>query len=348
MALSKIIENEKDFFEPVIKWVEETTASGVVYTHNGCFHADDTAVVAFLRIFGFEGTVRRVSNVPTEATGSLIFDIGGGKFDHHQSDAERRVFPWEQPIGIKYAAFGLIVRDSGILDLSGFGRWDEFFVSRLDAADNGEGPPTDWGSTIKALNPSYYETDPQIEEAQFELAVGFMKLVIEAEIKKNIDFMTAADDMSWYNYCDEDGSHQGETDAGERFLILDRGVFPWKPFCKGRNKAIAVIAPSNRDLGYYNVLTNTGYVISSTLYINKVDVPNINFIHSSRFIAVTKDLATAITICRHWVVDELDDEPNIKKNFRFDPDESDAEEHCYDDCSQCNHRQYCTEYKLLA
>ena len=70
MALSKIIENEKDFFEPVIKWVKEITKTGVVYTHNGCFHADETAVVAFLRIFGFEGDVRRVSDVPAEAAGS--------------------------------------------------------------------------------------------------------------------------------------------------------------------------------------------------------------------------------------------------------------------------------------
>lgn len=348
MSMSKIIENERDFFEPVITWVKEVTKSGVVYTHNGCFHADETSVVAFLRIFGFEGIVKRVSAVPSEAAGSLIFDIGGGKFDHHQPDAEIRTFPWEQPVGIKYAAFGLIVRESGILDLSGFGRWDEFFVSRLDAADNGEGPPTDWGSTIKALNPSYYEIDPQIEEAQFELAVGFMKLVIEAEIKKNIDFMTAADEMSWYNYCDEDDSHQGETDTGERYLILDRGVFPWKPFCKGRNKAVAVIAPSNRDLGCYNVLVNTGYVISSTLYSNKADVPEISFIHDSLFIAVTKDLETAIKICKHWVVNELDDIPSADKHFRFDPDEPEEKERCYNDCSQCNHRKYCTEYKLLA
>lgn len=346
MSMSKIIERNSDFFEPVIKWVKEITKSGVVYTHNGCFHADETAVVAFLRIFGFEGIVKRVSDVPLEAARSLIFDIGGGKFDHHQSNAERRQDEWGNP-GIKYAAFGLIVRESGILDLNGFSRWDEFFVSRLDAADNGEGPPTDWGSTVKSLNVSYYETDPQIEAAQFEAAVNFMRVVIEVEIKKNLDFMMAADEMSCYNYCDEDDSHKRETDAGERFLILDRGVFPWKPFCKGKNKAVAVIAPSNRDLGYYNVLTNTGYVISSTLYMNKVDVPNINFIHSSRFIAVTKDLDTAIKICQHWVVDELEDEPNVDKHFRFDPDEPE-DDHCYNDCTQCNHRRYCTEYKSLA
>ena len=75
-----------------------------VITHFGRFHADDILSAALLKIVGIipdVAVVRRVGHVPQGFNG-LVFDIGGGEFDHHQSNAPVR------SNGAKFAAFGLL------------------------------------------------------------------------------------------------------------------------------------------------------------------------------------------------------------------------------------------------
>ena len=73
-------------------------------THSGKFHADDVFASALLRICYPGIEIRRTFEIP-EGFDGLIFDIGGGRFDHHQTGAPVR------PNGVPYAAFGLLWRE---------------------------------------------------------------------------------------------------------------------------------------------------------------------------------------------------------------------------------------------
>lgn len=110
-------------------------------THSGTFHADDVfAYVALKKVFPGYELIR--SRDPKElAKAELVFDVGGGKYDHHTTDKEYR------ENGIPYAAFGLVWRDFGKQLLADWfseehvdyvhQKIDEDLVQAIDAFDNG-------------------------------------------------------------------------------------------------------------------------------------------------------------------------------------------------------------------
>ena len=72
---------------------------GNVLTHGGKFHADDVFSGAFLTILKPGIQIERAFQVP-EGYAGLVFDLGWGRFDHHQQGAPVR------ENGVPYAAFG--------------------------------------------------------------------------------------------------------------------------------------------------------------------------------------------------------------------------------------------------
>lgn len=123
-------------------------------THAGIFHADDIMSTALLRILNPEIEVERVFRVPEDvAEDTLIFDIGGGEFDHHQVNNEIR------DNGIPYAAFGKLVRAfGGELGLSeeSLATFQKEVVEPIDSTDNG-GEPDPLSRVLSAFNPSWDE-----------------------------------------------------------------------------------------------------------------------------------------------------------------------------------------------
>lgn len=110
-------------------------------THNGTFHADDVfAYVVLNKVFPGYELIR--SRDPKELEkAEIVFDVGGGQFDHHSTNKEYR------ENGIPYAAFGLIWRKFGKKLLN---EWfpeehieyahqkiEEELVQAVDAFDNG-------------------------------------------------------------------------------------------------------------------------------------------------------------------------------------------------------------------
>lgn len=75
-------------------------------THGGRFHADDVFSAALLKLLNPSVQIIRVFDVPENFDG-LVFDIGWGRFDHHQKNAPVR------PNGVPYAAFGLLWKEFG-------------------------------------------------------------------------------------------------------------------------------------------------------------------------------------------------------------------------------------------
>ena len=78
-------------------------------THNGTMHADEVFATAFLSLYFGNFKVARVNEVPKDISSNVIvYDIGNGKYDHHQSNARIR------DNGIKYSSFGLLFEEYGL------------------------------------------------------------------------------------------------------------------------------------------------------------------------------------------------------------------------------------------
>ncbi len=138
------------------------------YTHSGKFHADDVFSSALLKILYPEIKIIRCNKVPDNVEDSIVFDIGRGVFDHHQTDAEIR------ENGMPYAAFGLLWREFGssILGDINAEHFDESFIQTLDYSDNC-GKPNTLATVIAAYNPTW-DSEISRDEA-FEQAVILAK-----------------------------------------------------------------------------------------------------------------------------------------------------------------------------
>ncbi len=165
-------------------------ASGI--THNGTMHADEVFATAFLDLYFEDFKVARVSEVPSDLkSNSIIYDIGKGKFDHHQNNAKIR------DNGIKYSSFGLLFEEYGLDYLKRmkvkyrkdvYNYFVKDFVEGIDAIDNGIFPLIKANYKVKTLsdiiklfNPSYGSYDSYDE--QFLKAVMLAKIILEEEFK---------------------------------------------------------------------------------------------------------------------------------------------------------------------
>ena len=63
--------------------------NATAFTHSGKFHADDVFSAALLLYLNPEITILRGNRVPEEFAG-IVFDIGRGRYDHHQKDSRVR------------------------------------------------------------------------------------------------------------------------------------------------------------------------------------------------------------------------------------------------------------------
>lgn len=127
-----------------------------VVTHAGMFHADDVFSYALLNIFNntqanpVKYHLERVNNaVDIPENADIVFDIGGGKFDHHQDLNQFH----EDENNTPYASFGLLWNEYGheiinyfvknMKNLSQetkdaiFNSFEKSLVVPIDANDNG-------------------------------------------------------------------------------------------------------------------------------------------------------------------------------------------------------------------
>ena len=161
-------------------------------THNGTMHADEVFATAFLELYLDNVRVYRTSSIDLNEVDSnvLVYDVGRGKFDHHQPDALKR------ENGITYSSFGLLWKEfgrdflikRGIYNIDDvFNGIDKDFIEAIDADDNGFFPKIEAtykvktiSNMIKLFNPSF-ESDEN-ESDQFIKAVNVAKSIFEEEI----------------------------------------------------------------------------------------------------------------------------------------------------------------------
>ena len=109
-------------------------------THAGNFHADDVFSTVFMEKLYGDITLIRLKDYQDDDT-KLTYDIGLGKFDHHDVNPKKRTN------GVTYCGFGLLWREFGLEYLTKLGIanpkktqevFDYLLVNSIDAIDNGE------------------------------------------------------------------------------------------------------------------------------------------------------------------------------------------------------------------
>ena len=215
------------------------------FTHSGKFHADDVFSSALLLYLNPQITITRGNRVPEEYDG-IVFDIGRGRYDHHQRDSRVR------ENGVPYAAFGLLWEElgSGILGETLAQRFDEEFVQPLDKNDN-TGEKNELASLIGNFNPVWDETEAADgvteEERDRGLSVGFLRAVQVAGMVLENKFARYRADARADEKINQVLAMQ-ETQGGDaRILVLPEFV-PCQKRLKETDTAF-VIFPSNRG-GY--------------------------------------------------------------------------------------------------
>ncbi len=257
------------------------------YTHAGIFHADDVFSTALLKLIDADFTVLRVFDVPDDRE-AIVYDIGGGAFDHHQQDAPIR------ENGVRYAAFGLLWREYGAM-LTGSekirDRLDDTFVSKLDDTDNG-GARNPLSFAISAFNPAWDSTEDKTEA--FQRAVNLAYDILKRLIEREKSAEKAKDEvLKAYNKM-ENG-----------VVVLEQFV-PWTDILTGTN-ALFVVFPSLR--GGYNLQGVPAAKESRDVKISMPEawrglsaeelarisgIKGLNFCHKSGFFAAADSLDAAL------------------------------------------------------
>lgn len=258
-------------------------------THAGKFHADDIFSAALLRILNPDIQFERVLSVPENFDG-IVFDIGWGKFDHHQSGAPVR------ENGVPYAAFGLLWKEYGSFLLGEEAdSFDEHFIQPLDLEDNtGCGHPL--ASAIGAFNPCWDSDENPDENFLKALDVAFAILSRKIEEVNGIRragalVKSAVETMQ------------------NRIVILEQFA-PWKQFVV-TSDAQFVVSPSHRGgfsaQGVPVSLQDNSLRLpfpqewagKSAEELQKLSqIPTLRFCHNNRFLISADTLEDAVAACR--------------------------------------------------
>ena len=223
-------------------------------THAGNFHADDLMATILLGKILPEVRLLRTTKVPDEALANediLVFDIGGGAYDHHQKGGNG-----QRENGVKYAAFGLLWREFGRQVLSNmtenvedvFNIFDRSFVQAIDAMDNGQVkkqddiPVMSLSAALASFNPNWDDEGVNSDERFLE-ALSIAEAIFNNALSSAISKARA-----------KAGIEQAIENAENGIMVLP--VFmPWQEFLftshnEKSEEILYVVHPSNRG-GYY-------------------------------------------------------------------------------------------------
>lgn len=218
-----------------------------VITHGGIFHSDEVlATVILSKVFG-DLTVLRTFKVPENVADEVIvYDIGFGKFDHHQKGGNGT-----RENGVPYASVGLIWKEFGyklVADTSNpelvWNLIDRNLIQGVDATDNGTMPKTDYPAQAMSFSQTISEFNPAWDSSE-NSDDAFLKAVNFAEVVFDNVFANAISKAKAQQIVD-DAIEKSEG----HIMVLDRFV-PWQEFIFSSTNEKAegilfVVFPSNR------------------------------------------------------------------------------------------------------
>ena len=295
--------------------------NATAFTHSGKFHADDVFSSALLLYLNPEIRIIRGNKVPEDFDG-IVFDIGRGRYDHHQKDSRIR------ENGIPYAAFGLLWEELGpeILGEELAQKFDESFVQPLDNNDN-TGEKNELATLIGNFNPTW-DAQGGNDEAFFQ-AVSVAGMILENKFERYLGNERA--DKRVEEILEE---HQKAILSGEkskeeaRILILPEFV-PCQKRLSETDIAF-VIFPSNRG-GYciqpqkkeYSLNYKCSFPVEwlgleNEELVAATGLPSAGFCHKGGFLMTTGTLEDAVKACEISLAD-FHEKPVIV-NFGDDED----------------------------
>ncbi len=153
-------------------------------THAGKFHVDEVLATIILSKVIKPLKVYRADSLPKDVDSSvLVYDIGLGKFDHHQKNRNGT-----RDNGVPYASVGLIWKEFGSKIVAKeeypFLVWqfiDRDFIQGVDAADNGVLPKINYPTNIMGLNHVISSFNP-LWNSKEDSDMAFMKAISFASV----------------------------------------------------------------------------------------------------------------------------------------------------------------------
>lgn len=262
-----------------------------IVTHAGRFHTDDVMSTVFLLNINPKLEIIRIDEYETDDFNEeeLVFDIGGGMFDHHEE--EREINDYGDP----FSAFGKLWRAYGKDFLKknkftnvdeAYNRFYEYYVSKIDLGDNNGyknvKPRFFENELIVKFNPTWYEkqNNKKIENEQFYKVVEFGKLLFDNWIRR------VYEDVEMSNI--EKNIWDRALNNEENGIIVLEERIRWQPLInKEDNEKIKLIITKN-DRGGYTVVSKD----SNLIKVQKSEY--LDFVHPSQFMGVAETLDKAI------------------------------------------------------
>lgn len=275
----------------LLEMIRQKDASA--FTHSGKFHADDVFSSALLLYLNPEITITRGNKVPDDFDG-IVFDIGRGRYDHHQKDSRIR------ENGISYAAFGLLWEDLGceILGDELAEKFDEAFVQPLDNNDN-TGEKNKLASLIGSFNPSWDENGGT-DEAFFR-AVSVAGMILENKFARYLGNERADKRI-------EEVLETRDQTGDSRILVLPEFIPCQKRLSE--TEVAFVIFPSNRggyciqpqkkeySLNYKCSFPSEWLGLENEELQKETGLSSATFCHKGGFLMSVGDLSDAIRACQ--------------------------------------------------
>lgn len=302
----------------MIRTTKDLTQATAI-THGGVFHSDEVMATVILSKILEDVTILRTFDIPKNLDPSIIvYDIGGGKYDHHQKGGNG-----QRENGIPYSSCGLIWKKIGLALIKKLEApnpelvWsiiDRDLVQGIDAIDNGAKLKSDYSAkamtvprAISGFNPTW-DSDEDFDEA-FLRAISFAEMIFDNELKNAIAQAKA-------KVFVEDAINK----SSDHVMVLNRFV-PWQEFIFSSNNPQAddlwvVVYPARRggynwqlvpdSLGSFNSRRSIlpSWKGLSGIKLQKVTgVADATFCHNAGFIGGAESLEGALALANK-IVDE--------------------------------------------
>lgn len=183
-------------------------------THNGIFHSDEVVACAILCLINSNMPIHILRSRDNKMLNlcNICVDIGGGKYDHHQTG-----FNKTRKNCIKYASAGLIWKDFGKQLIEQFlvkyfndtkcnidpiyELFDNLFISLVDCEDNGILTKKHCFSFISSFLPLWFNSNIDNFNNQFLKVLSTTIAVLEEELKTTIGKVIAKETIinNWNN-----------------------------------------------------------------------------------------------------------------------------------------------------
>ncbi len=284
--------------------IKQNNASA--FTHNGKFHADDVFSAALLLYLNPEIIIIRGNKVP-EDFGGIVFDIGRGKYDHHQKDSRIR------ENGVPYAAFGLLWEELGaeILGEELAEKFDESFVQPLDNNDN-TGEKNELATLIGNFNPTW-DARGGNDEAFFQ-AVSVAGMILENKFERYLGNERADKRVEEILEAHQRAISSGQKSETEARILILPEFIPCQKRLSETDIAF-VIFPSNRG-GYciqpqkkeYSLNYKCSFPVEWLGLENEelaamTGLSSAGFCHKGGFLMTTATLEDAVRACEISIAD---------------------------------------------